>query len=471
MLRKLLSHAAIYGLAAQVPRLAGVLVLPIITQYLTPQDYGVAGVVTAYAYALTLLQSLGLSVVMVNAYARYPLRYKWVWRQLHGFLSLWSLVYGLLMIGILYVAVPAVASGQRLQIAMLYSLPIMLFSSTDMQTSLFFQLSQRPLPVALRAFFVGVLGVGINIYTIAYLRLGYMGWFYAAFFSAFAGFLINSYSLYARMGWWPIFNFKWSRIKKALRVSLPVIPHHLSFFLLDTSDRLVLDVLRVPLHRIGLYNVASNFGNYFMIASGALVQAASPFYMRYYAQEGSLEAARQARRMTFALQLMFLLSTSLGSLWMKELFDVLIRNEELQEAFPLAIVILMGYNFRPMYLAASNLLSYREHTNQLWKISVIAGGGNVLLNFLLVPVYGYQAAALTTFAALMYMGYAGHFLKDYRKAALVDYYPLLWLALTCLALWGVYELKEINLLSKVVITAVTCAAGIVFLLVQKRRRA
>lgn len=470
MLRKLLSHAAIYGLAAQVPRLAGVLVLPIITQYLSPQDYGVAGVVTAYAYALTLLQSLGLSVVMVNAYARHPLRYKWVWRQLYGFLSLWSLVYGLLMIGILYLAVPDVASGHRLQIALLYSLPTMFFASTDMQASLLYQLSQRPLPVAFRSFFVGVLGVGINIYTIAYLRLGYMGWFYAAFFSALAGFLINSYSLYARLGWWPIFNFKWSSIRAALRVSLPVIPHHLSFFLLDTSDRLVLDVLQVPLHRIGLYNVASNFGNYFMIASGALVQAASPFYMRYYAQEGSLEAARQARRMTFALQLMFLLATSLGCLWMKELFQVLIRNEELQQAFPLAIIILMGYNFRPMYLATTNLLAYREYTGKLWKISLVAGGGNVLLNFLLVPVFSYQAAALTTFASLMYMGYAGYFLKEYKKAALVNYYPLFWLTATVFTLGAVYSLAEIDLILKVTITAVTCAAGMVFLLVQRRRR-
>ena len=67
MLRKLLSHAAIYGLAAQVPRLAGVLALPIITRYLTTTDYGVAGVVTAYVSALGILQSLGLSVVMVNS--------------------------------------------------------------------------------------------------------------------------------------------------------------------------------------------------------------------------------------------------------------------------------------------------------------------------------------------------------------------------------------------------------------------
>lgn len=469
MLRKLLTHAAIYGLAAQVPRLAGVLALPVITQHLTTNDYGVAGVVTAYAYALTLLQSLGLSVVMVNAYARHPLRYSWLWRQLHGFLSLWSLVYGLLMICILYLAVPAAASADRLQIALLYGLPVMLFSPTDMQAGLYYQLSQKPLPVAFRSFVVGGLSVAINIYTIAYLRLGYMGWFYAGFFSTLVGFLINCYSVYVKLSYWPILNFKWTSIKEALKISLPVVPHHLAFFMLDNSDRLVLDVLRVPLHRIGLYNVASSFGNYFMIASGALVQAASPFYMRYYAQKGDLEAALQARRMTFALQAIFLISTSLACLWMKEIFEVLIRNEELQQAYPLAIVILMGYNFRPMYLAATNMIVYREHTGQLWKISVVAGVGNILLNFLLVPLFGYQAAAFTTFGALMYMGYAGYFLKEYKQVALVHYYPLFWLLLTVATLLMVYSLADIHLGAKVWITALGGSIGIILLMFQKRR--
>ncbi len=455
MLRKLLSHAAIYGLSAQVPRLAGVLVLPIITRYLSTTDYGVAGVVTAYASALVMLQSLGLSVVMTNTYAQHPNRYKWIWRQLHGFISLYSLGYGLLMIAILYFAVPPEAHEHRLSIALLYSLPAMLFANTDMQASLYYQLSQKPLLLGARTFVVGAITVILNVYTIAYLRMGYMGWFYANFFGHLSGFIVNCYSIYFRQGFWPIFNFKWYRIKSALKISLPVLPHNMSFFLLDTSDRLVLDTLRVPLPRIGLYNVASSFGSYFMIASGAIVQAASPFYLRYYKQSAGLDGALQARRMTFALQAMFLAATTIGCLWLKEIFHLLIRNEELQQAYPLAIIILMGYNFRPMYLAVINLLVYRENTNKLWRISAVAGVANVVLNFILVPVFGYQAAAYTTFAALMYMGYSGYFLKEYKQAALVKFYPMVWLSITVAALLVVYNLADVEVVYKVWLTAAT----------------
>lgn len=466
MLRKLLSHAAIYGLAAQVPRLAGVFTLPIITQHLTTTDYGVAGVVTAYIVALNMLQSLGLSVVMVNSFARHPIRYKWIWRQLNGFLTCWSLMYGVLVGVVLYWVVPPEAQEYRFQIALLNCLPTMLFMGTEIQANLYYQLSQQPFPVALRSFLVGVTGVGLNIFLIAYLKLGYIGWFYAGFFSSTIGFIINGYSIYLRQQLWPIMRFKWSRIRSSLRVSLPMVPHNLSYYLLDASDRLVLDALQVPLRHIGLYNVASSFGGYFMVASGAIVQAASPFYMRFYAQKSDLASALEARRLTYGLQISFLLATFFGSLWMREVFQILIKNQDLQQAYPLAIVILMGYNFRPMYLAVTNLLIYREHTRKLWKISAVAGLGNVLLNFILVPVYGFEVAAITTFVAMMYLGYAGFCLKEYKQSAMVSYQPLLWFVLTVLALAVVYNLANLDIILKayitISITLITMGAVVLF---------
>jgi len=469
MLRKLLSHAVIYGLAAQVPRLAGVAALPIITRYLTPSDYGVAGIVTAYISVFSMLQSLGLSVVLVNSFARQPLRYGWVWRQLNGFVTLWSLVYGALVILALYFLIPEEADAHRLEIALLTGLPIMLFMMTEMQSNLYFQLSQRPLPVALRSFIVGVIGVGLNIYTIAYLKLGYMGWFYANFIATLVGFILNGYSIYIKQKLWPIFNFKWKRIKQSLRVSLPVVPHSVSIFMLETSDKLVLGVLRVPVHRIGLYNIAASFGSYFMIASGAISQAASPFYLQYLSQQRDREAALKVRQLTFALMGLFMFVTSVSCLWMREIFIVLIKNEVLQQAYPLAIIILMGYNFRPMYLAVFNTLTYREHTNKLWRISGVAGIGNILLNFILVPIFGYEAAAYTTFAALMYMGYAGFYMKAYRSTALVPYYPIGWLLLTVLLLFIVYTLAHASLYTKSILTALGGLLAIVAVILYRKK--
>ncbi|MFT2007505.1 lipopolysaccharide biosynthesis protein [Pontibacter sp. 13R65] len=469
MLRKLLSDAAIYGLAAQVPRLAGVLTLPIVTPHLTTEDYGIAGVVVALVAGLGFLQYLGLAVVMVNSFVNHPLRYKWIWRQLHGFISIWTLLYGLLLALVIYLVVPVGAVGNKIQIALLFAVPVMFFSATEVQSNVFFQLSQRPLPIAIRSFVVGFVVLAVNVYSISYLKLGYLGWFYGQFFGTVVGFLFNAYFVYASEHLWPIFNFKWNRIKKSLRISIPVIPHHMSFFLLDTSDKLVMGMLRVALPKIGLYNVASNFGSYFASASSAVVQAATPIYMQYYSRKGDKEAAHQVRRITFSLQTLFMVVTSLACIWMKEVFKVLIKNDSLQQAYPIAIVILMGYNFRPLYLAVINHLNYLEHTDKFWKISTVAGVVNVILNFLLVPIYGYKAAAFTTFACLMYMGYGGFYLKEYKKSALINFYPMLWLSLNILLLVMVYYLVTVAFLYKVLVTIAISVVGITSIYVLQRR--
>lgn len=459
MLRKLLSHAAIYGLAAQVPRLAGVLALPLITQFLTPTDYGVAGVMTAYSSAFIWIQALGFSVPMNNTYIKHPLHYQWVWRQLYGFLALWAIPFSVLALVVFYLVVPVEVEKDRLSITLLNGLPFLLFTITDFMCSIYCQIAQRPLVIAMRSFLVSIVYVVLTVYFIAFERMGYMGWFYASFISAVIGFLFSFYVVLKRR-LLPIFKFKWHRIKHTLRVSLPVLPDHFSYFMLDTSDRLVLDRLGVPVRSIGLYNVASSFGIYFMSASWSVVMAATPFYMKLYAQTKSIEAALQIRSITYALQLLFFAATFLASLWMKEIFLILIRNEELRLAYPLAIIILMGYNFRPMYMAVVNLLTFHERTNKLWRISTVAGIGNIVLNLILVPLYGFEMAAYTTFAALLYMGYSGYLLKEYKELSLVNLYPLGWLLATVVLTVLAYQLREENLLVKAAITAVVAAAGI-----------
>ncbi|MBB6611238.1 oligosaccharide flippase family protein [Pontibacter sp. Tf4] len=469
MLRKLFTHAVIYGLAAQAPKLAGVLTLPIITRYLTSADYGVAGVVTAYMSVFTLLQSLGLSVVLVNSFAKQPTRFGWIWRQLNGFVTLWSVVYGLVAIVALYYLVPDEGAAYRLEIALLCGLPIMFYQMTEMQSNIHWQLSQRAVPLAVRSFIVGALIVALNVFTIAYLKMGFRGWFYATFIGNTAGFLLNGHYLYFKLKLWPIFRFRWHRIVHSLKLSLPMVPHNAAMFLLDASDKLVLDVLRVPIQRIGLYNIASNFGTYFMLATGAIMQASSPFYMKYLAQERTREAALQVRRFTFLLLGMFLFATTLGCLWMREIFILLIKNEALQQAYPLAIIILMGYNFRPMYMVVVNTLIYREQTTRIWHLSVVAGVANLVLNFMLVPIFGYQAAAYTTFASLMYLGYAGFYMQAYKATAQVPYYPMAWLALTVLLLFIVYYLADASIQVKIIITALTGAVAIVIALFYRKQ--
>src|SRR5690606_5645105 len=133
-------------------------------------------------------------------------------------------------------------------------------------------------------------------------------------------------------------------------------------------------------------------------------------------------------------------------------FMFLIKNETLAQVYPLGIIIVMAYNYRPMYLGANNRLFYHEKTGVLLKVTFTAGFINLILNFVLINFFGYQVAAFTTFAALMYMGYAGYYLKEYKQTATLNYYPLLWLSITILLTGLGYFLVEVNYIFKIILT-------------------
>ena len=465
MIKKLFSHTALYGLAPQIPKIASIFVLPILTKYLTDVDYGVAGVITAYTGALTVLQSLGMNVILANSYYKQPGTYKWLWRQIHGFISLWSLVYGLLLGAILYVGIPEVALPNRWAIIFLMVIPPTFYATTQMIVFRYYQMSGRPTPLAIRSVVLGLVTILLNLYFIAHLKLGYMGWFSSSFASSTLSFLVIGYLIYFKARLIPIFNFKRRLIRNSLKVSLPTVPHYYSGYLLNSSDRLVMDWLKVSTGNLGLYNFAGSFGGYFSTFGTALGQAVGPIYNNFYKQSDADPTAHQkARALTFFIQGGFLLTCFLACLRMKEILLLLARNAELQTVYPLAIIIIMGYAYRPMYLGVGGQLFYYEKTKNLWKISFVAGVSNVGLNLLLIPLFGYQVAAVTTFVALMYMGYSAYFMKDYKEIKRLEYYPMFWLALTCIVAVSSFLLKDIIFWYKMGISAVVVtASGVAFI--------
>jgi O-antigen/teichoic acid export membrane protein len=448
MLRKLFSHTAIYGLAPQISKVASVFALPLITAHLTATDYGIYGLITAVVGSISVLSYLGLNVILSNSYFKSPYQYKWVWRQIYGFLVLWNIPYAFLLAGVIYYFIPVEAAEHTWLIIFLNTLPVVFFGPTAMIATMYYQLRQKPFQIAIRSGLIGILTVGLNVYFIAFEEMGYLGWFLAGTISQ----MINQVSywipLNKHMKLTPIFNFKWRLIKKQLRVSLPTVPHYYGAYLLNASDRVIMKFLNIPTANIGLYNAANTVGNIVSMMANASGQAIGPMLLQSYKNKDEL----LARKLCYILQIAFFAGTFLLSIWLKEIFFLLIRNNTLNQVYPLGIIIVMAYNYRPMYFAANNRLFYYEKTKVLIKITFVAGIINVLLNFLLIPIWGYQVAAYTTFGCLMYMGYAGFFLKEFKEHCRLNYHPVKWLALTLLLTVAAYYAVHLNVILKIVFT-------------------
>ena len=112
------------------------------------------------------------------------------------------------------------------------------------------------------------------------------------------------------------------------------------------------------------------------------------------------------------------MATLLG-MWIPDIFRLLYRKAELSAAYPMAIVLIFGFCYRPIYVAIVDKAIYDKRTMEVLKITLIAALSNVLLNLIFIGYYETWAATMNTVIAYFVMGIAGYFsIKnsgDFRK--------------------------------------------------------
>lgn len=467
MLRKLFSHTFWYAIGPQVPKFVNILVLPFVTPFLSAIDYGVFGTIGAYIGLLSGLQMLGMPVVFVNSFYQYPHSERWKikWRQFMGFLMLWSVIYAILVAVLLYFFIPEEANEYRNRIIILLSIQSAFYLVIKNIGGQYYQLREKPKYIALITIVTGVITVVLNYTFIAVFKLGYMGWYYSGFITGFVSLLLFAYPLFRIHKLTPIFNFKIRLIKKSLKVSLPTVPHNYSNYLLNSSDRMVLDRLNVNISSIGLYNVGYVFGNYFDLIGSAVGMAVGPILAKLWAKKKLYEY----RLVIFILQTLFISGAFLLCIWVKELLPILYRNKSLDGAYLFAVFIVMGCTYRPMYWAVISKLMFEEKTKKLWRISFVGGLLNIILNLIFIPIYGVMAAPVTTLISLLYLGFSGYGLKTYKNFNDLNHYPLLWLVLILVFTFLAYHIVDFSLENKLLISGVVLLAMVILYFTFKRR--
>jgi O-antigen/teichoic acid export membrane protein len=450
-IKKLSVNSLVYALGPQLPKIVSLLMLPIITPHLSARDYGVFGTLMAYAAAITALKDLGLTSVLSVSFYKYPNRYKFIWNKLFALSTVWAIPLSFILALVIYLVLPKAESQYYLMIVLLNCLPLILFEPTKWLGRKYFQLIQKPIPIVTFNGIAALGGVVSNYITIVIFKMGYLGWFISSFVISFISFLPYLWIIVKSIKLRFDFNMNQKWLKRYLAIGLPVLPHFYSIYLLDASDRLILNWYQVPFDEIGLYSLAYTLGGYFAIVGNALGEASGPMYMKLFRSE-TIGDEVKAKNLTFVMQGGTLLLAFLVALWMKEAFGMLIRNEALKSGYVITLIIIMSYSYRPIYFGPINKLQYMLKTKELWKISFVAGLLNVVLNLILVPFYGIWGSVLATFIAMMFMGFRGYLLKSFRDNNPVKYYPLFWFLAICISTFLVYFIRDVHFIYKAILT-------------------
>ncbi len=450
MLKDLFKGSAIYGIAPFVPKILSVLLLPILTKYLTSTDYGIIGTITSITFAVQALSDLGLRPLLTNHFYKCKYQYKVIWREIYGFLSLWMVVFAFIQATLLYFFIPQEAQENKWLIIALSNFSTVFFGPTAMIGQTYFQLNIKPVPVAVRIVISGITTLTANFVCVVVFELGYLG----AYVGSFAGTFVANVSYWPvvnrKIGLSPIYNFKRKTIKNLLKVGLPTIPHYYSAYLMNSSNVVAMNHHGEPKSIIGTLTMSQTISGMFETLINAVNQVFTPMTYKSIREN----TPNEIKKLLGAYIAMVYAATFLYSLWSREAYSILISNEEIAATYRYSIILVMALNYRPLYVYCCSYFFYHEKTVPLLGITFVSGLISCVFYFTMIPHWGVYAALIGFYLGCLYLGYSGYLYSVYREHTIYRLKWYLFLSVQLGLTLAVYLLVDATIITKVIISVV-----------------
>lgn len=182
-------------------------------------------------------------------------------------------------------------------------------------------------------------------------------------------------------------------VKKILIVGLPTVVHSVISLALTMSDRIILSGL-VGEYETGIYSVGQQLGSSIYLVTSAFNSAFVPWLF----EKLNEDSRHRKNKIVLFSYLYFISIALLGVVFYAVIYFVfpLIVGSKFLHSFQYVPYILSSYVFLGMYTMITNYFFYAEKTYLLSIVTSIAAFANVVLCYLLVHKLGTKGAAISS---------------------------------------------------------------------------
>lgn len=462
---KTLKNSFYFGVVPKLSVLINVILLPIITPYLTPYDYGIWGIISSYSGFIIALVPLGLNMHLSNSFFEYK-KWRLVWGHILFLFLLSGFIGAVIFISIMMMELKDFSYGMRLLIGVCSSFPILLFGNNQLAIHLY-PLLEKPKPLVFRNLAGSICSIAISFIVIYVLHLGFWGFVLGAMGNAVVTFVLFIPPLYFKESIRPTIDRNVKRIKNWLKTAAPVIPHTLGFILLSSSSRIIMSWYNVPIKDIGIFSNGYMIGDYITIVATSLATALSPQIQRAY-RSGHFD---NYRKLFYLCQFIVIGVVFCFSLWMSDIYRLLIHNSSFQEAIPVASYICYANALMPFYVFVSTICFIEKRTMRLLWLVFLPGALNVIICLAFIPIYGYKVAIYSTLIAF-WSQLLVPYISKYHKSKIKVWFGSRWkLPMLLAALLSAVALSNVLIFTsfsvKIVITIIVLISVISLLKLKK----
>jgi O-antigen/teichoic acid export membrane protein len=393
-LKRLGSQSIIYTAGDMLNRSFALILIPLYTAYLTPADYGILSITSTIGAVFAILSMQSLETALTRFHYDHPEESSR--RRYHG------MVWLLMVMSALAFALLVGTVGQPLLAWLFPDVPyipyIRIVVWTTFATNISFLLlrallrvQEKPTTYSILNIVVFLVNTGFVIYFVVGEQAGALGNLQGRLLAAvlLAIPIIVVYFRSARLHW------STQEAKTTMAFAVPLLPHLLSLWVLNVSDRVVLQRF-VPLADVGIYSLGYQIASILQLLAFSASNAWSPFFFKTADQPG---APRMLSRFSsYYILILIFLGTGIAALAQDALL-VMASKAVYYPAYRVVPWVIMGFVMRGFYFLFVTALYYKKQVRALPLVTIGAGVLNVVLNVLTVPKFGYMAAAVNTFIA------------------------------------------------------------------------
>ncbi len=404
---KLTKHTAIYAVAEQLGRLASFLLLPLTTGYLSEGDFATRELLAVTLAVLAQVCGINISAAMSRLYfdSADPGRRRAVLSTAIATVS-GSALLAALVLGALaprwahWLPSEAADLPHLAQIA----LGIFVFQTVRELQNKVLQTQERSAVFGALSVTKLVFEIAAQVVALVHFKAGLPGLLWAVLISE-ALFALLSTAINARaVG----AAFSGAVLASLFAYAAPLIPNGVLQFCLHSLDRYLVGAICGP-EQLGLYTLAYKLGyvpNYLVLG---------PFLLIWYPFVFSIVDPQRQRELVARLAPLFLLiltaAATLVALFAEDLVRVAATRSGFHRSWPAVPWIALGYWFWGLFQFLQTGFYAVKRTTRLPLLTAAAALVNGFTNLVLLPVLGFQGAALATVITFAVLCVATHALS------------------------------------------------------------
>lgn len=383
----LTKHIFSYSVVNIINSAVPFLLLPILTRYIAPEEYGVLSLIQ-------MMFALALPFVLMNVHGLFIIEYsKLSFEEMSELIStmIWIPVCGFIVLQMIFFAWgDLIASVFNIPIKWVYFTPVVVLSqSIPTILPVLFQAKKEPLNYGYFKVLLTVLNLGFSLLFVTSFLQGYEGRLWGIFWSHLFFTLVGLVILY-KMNYLKLY-VSYQKIKEVLVFGMPLIPHVLAGVLLSMADRIFLSNM-LGNEAVGIYSVAFQLASATAIIMASINQAWVPHLYEELNANPTLEAKRKIVIQSYKIMgIMFFITLSF-ILVVFFIYQIFI-NERYYSGLNLARLLAIGFLFQGFYFMVTNYIFYMKKSTLLSLVTMSAAMVLIVLNYILIPMYGIYGSA------------------------------------------------------------------------------